>query len=128
VVLGPVPAFPLLAALPPGGNVPWWTPFLVAVPVLLGLLAAVLTTRRYPVPSYELGALRGLLAGAGGGLVAGLLAVLAGGSVGPGRMAEMGEVGTLVTDTLVSAAVAMGVGGLIGGVLATWWARRRAAR
>ena len=127
VVLGPVPAFPLLAALPPSGNVPWWTPFLVAVPVLLGVLAAVLTTRRYPVPGYELGALRGLLAGAGGGLVVGLLAVLAGGSVGPGRMAEVGEVGTLVTDTLVSAAVAMGVGGLIGGVLATWWARRRAA-
>jgi hypothetical protein len=128
VVLGPVPAFPLLAALPPSGNVPWWTPFLVAVPVLLGLLAAVLMTRRFPVPTYELGALRGLLAGVGGGLVLALLTLLAGGSVGPGRMAAVGEVGTLATDTVVSAAVATGVGGLIGGVLATWWARRRDAR
>lgn len=122
VVLGPVPAFPLLAALPDEGAAPSWTVLLAAVPVLAGALAAVLSVRRYPVPGYEVGALRGLLLGCLGGLAFGLLGALAGGSVGPGRMSE---VGALVVETAVAATVAMGVGGLLGGLAATWWQRRR---
>ena len=52
------------------------------------------------------------------------LVALAGGSAGPGRMAD---IGAPLLDTLVSATVAMGVGGLIAGVGATVWARRYAA-
>jgi hypothetical protein len=47
---------------------------------------------------------------------------LAGGAVGPGRMAH---VGASLSQTFVAATVAMGIGGLVGGLLATWWARRR---
>ncbi len=122
VVLGPVPAFPLLAALPDGGPTPWWELLLVGVPVLLAGLAAFLMVRRFPRPAYETGAVRGLVAGLGGGLMLAVLAGLAGGAAGPGRMADVGAVWP---DTLVAAAVAMGVGGLLGGVGATWWARRR---
>lgn len=121
VVLGPVPAFPLLAALPDDGATPAWTAVLVAAPVLLAAVATALMLRRYPVPVYEIGALRGLVAGVLGGVAFGLLAGLAGGSVGPGRMAD---VGALLGQNIVAAAVAMGVGGLVGGVAMTWRLRR----
>jgi hypothetical protein len=121
VVLGPVPSFPLLAALPDEGPAPGWTTALVAVPVLLAALAAGLMLRRYPVPGYETGALRGLGAGAFGGVLFALLTGLAGGSVGPGRMAD---VGALLGETVLAGAVAMGTGGLVGGVAMTWWLRR----
>ncbi len=122
VVLGPVPAFPLLAALPDDGAAPAWTVALVAVPVLMAALAALLMLRKFPVTQYDMGALRGLTAGLLGGLLFALLAQLAGGSVGPGRMAD---VGAALDRTTLAAAVAMGVGGLLGGVVMTWWLRRR---
>ena len=121
VVLGPVPAFPLLAALPDDGPTPEWLIVLVAVPVLIGAVAAASSMRRYPVPNYEVGALRGLVLGALGGSGFGLLAALAGGSVGPGRMSDIGAV---VAQTVLAAGVAMGVGGLVGGLATTWWVRR----
>lgn len=121
VVLGPVPAFPLLAALPDEGATPWWTAVLVALPVLLSATAAALMLRRHPVPQYELGAARGLAAGVVGAAGFTLLAGLAGGSAGPGRMAD---IGALLGQTALAAVVAMGVGGLVGGVAATWWLRR----
>jgi hypothetical protein len=36
-------------------------------------------------------------------------------------------VGAAVSETCVAAVVAMGVGGLVGGVAMTWWLRRRGA-
>ncbi len=125
VVLGPVPAFPLLAALPDDGVTPWWTTWLAALPVLLAVVAAVMTIRRYPVVQYELGALRGLSTGVLAGVVLGGLVALAGGSAGPGRMSQ---IGAPLAETLLAATVALGVGGLIGGVAGTWWARRRFRR
>jgi hypothetical protein len=122
VTLGPVPAFPLLAALPPEGTPPAWLDALVAAPVAAAVLATVLVLRRHPALTYDVGLLRGAGTGLlGGVLVTGLVA-LAGGAVGPGRMTD---VGAPLLDTLVSATVAMGVGGLFAGVAATWWARRR---
>ena len=125
VVLGPVPAFPLLAALPPAGRPPETVAALVAVPVLAGAIAAVLVVRRFPAYGLETGALRGLGSGAVGGLLVTALVTLAGGAVGPGRMTE---IGAAPLDTLVAATVAMGVGGLVAGVAATWWFRRRSGR
>jgi hypothetical protein len=121
VVLGPVPAFPLLAALPPSGPGPAWATGLIAVPVLLGALAAALAVRRHPDPGYETGAGRGLAAGVLGGVLLAVAVHLAGGAVGPGRMAD---VGAPFLDTLLKATVALGGGGLVGGLLATWRLRR----
>ena len=60
---------------------------------------------------------RRMLAGA----LFGLLAVLAGGAVGPGRMTD---VGPLAFSVLVHAITAFGIGGLLGGLAMTWWQRR----
>jgi len=122
VVLGPVPAFPLLAALPQQGPGPSWAAGMVAVPVLLGALAGALVVRRHPHPGYETGAGRGLAGGVLGGVVLSVLVHLAGGAVGPGRMAL---VGAPFLDVLLVATAALGGGGLLGGVLATWRLRRR---
>jgi hypothetical protein len=122
VTLGPVPAFPLLAALPHPGTPPAWLAGLVAAPVAAAVVGAVLMLRRHPVLSYEAGAGRGLGSGVVAGVLTTLLVALAGGGVGPGRMAH---VGAPLLDTLVSATVAMGVGGLVAGIAATVWARRR---
>ncbi|MGZ8737383.1 MAG: cell division protein PerM [Nocardioides sp.] len=121
VVLGPVPAFPLLAALPPVGPGPAWATALVGVPVLLAAVAGVLVVRRHPDPGLEVGAGRGLAAGVLGGVLVALLVHSAGGSVGPGRMAD---VGAPFAEVLLAASAALGIGGLIGGVAATWWLRR----
>jgi hypothetical protein len=122
VTLGPVPAFPLFAALPAGGPPPAWLSALVVAPVLASVVGVVLMLRRHPALTYGSGAARGLGAGAGSGLLVTAMVALAGGSVGPGRMAD---IGAPLLDTVVSATVAMGVGGLCAGVAATWWARRR---
>ncbi len=121
VVLGPVPAFPLLAALPRTGAGPAWATALVGVPALLAAQAAALVVRRHPDPGYETGALRGLASGVIGGVLVALAVHVAGGSVGPGRMAD---VGAPFLDVLAAATVALGVGGLVGGLTATWWQRR----
>jgi hypothetical protein len=121
VAVGPLPAFPLLAALPQPGPTPWWTVLLLAVPVLAAAAGAVGVLRRHPVTAYVAGAARGLAGSAGGGLLTALLVALAGGSVGPGRMAEVGAPGWAV---LGSALLAMSVGGLLAGLAMTWWTRR----
>jgi hypothetical protein len=121
VLLGPVPAFPLLAALPSSGTQPSWLGALVVAPVLASVVGVVLMLRRHPVLTYTSGALRGVGAGVLAGLLLTALVALAGGAVGPGRMAE---VGAPLLDTVVSATAAMGVGGLFAGIAATWWARR----
>lgn len=124
VAIGPVPMFPLLAALPDNGPTPPWTPFLVAVPVLVAGLAAYQSHRRYPTAEWDQGMLRGGVAGVLAGVGFALLASIAGGAVGPGRMAD---VGPLVGQVLVSGIVSFGIGGLLGGLLATWLLRRRVA-
>jgi hypothetical protein len=122
VAVGPVPMFPLLAALPDNGPTPAWTPCLVVVPVLCAAAAAVWAGRRHPNTAWDQGALRGGLAGVLTGVVFGLLALVAGGAVGPGRMADVGpEAGQVLVHGIVS----FGIGGLVGGLLVTWWSRRR---
>jgi hypothetical protein len=121
VTLGPVPAFPLLAALPTPGTQPAWLSALVAAPVLAAGLGVIVMLRRQPAMTYDSGVLRGLAAGVCGGLLLTALVLLAGGAVGPGRMSD---IGAPLLDTLVAATVAMGLGGLVVGVAGTWWARR----
>ncbi len=121
VVTGALPAFPLLAALPDSGPVPGWTVALVAVPPLAAAVGAALAQRRRPTVRWEEGALRGCAGGVLAGVLLGWLATLAGGAVGPGRMRL---VEPLVSDVLVHAITALGIGGLLGGLVMTWWQRR----
>lgn len=87
--LGPVPALPLLAALP-SGDVP--TGLLVAVllvPVGAGAVAGLLTHRRVAATPLR-AAGEAALAGPVAGLIVGALGWLSGGPVGGGRLVEVG--------------------------------------
>jgi Family of unknown function (DUF6350) len=125
VSIGPLPMFPLLAALPDNGPAPAWTPYLILLPPLVAALAAARSQWRNPTLRWEEGALRGCAGGVLAGLVLGLLAGIAGGAVGPGRMREIGPFGF---DVLVHAITAFGIGGLLGGLAMTWWQRRATRR
>ena len=124
VTLGPVPMFPLLAALPDEGPTPFWTPYVLALAPIVAVVAVVLVQRRQPTLRWEHGAVRGLAAGIVAAVVVTILSGLAGGAVGPGRMAD---VGPLAIDTLWHAVTSFGVGGLLAGTVMTWWQRRHAA-
>ncbi len=121
VTLGPVPAFPLLAALPGEGPTPEWAMGVLAVPVVVGAVGAVLAQRAYRVPAYDSAALRGFGCGFGGALISTLAISLAGGPMGTGRMAD---IGAPVWEVLVAAVMAMSMGGLVAGVVTAWWQRR----
>jgi hypothetical protein len=117
VTLGPLPAFPILAATPRSGGA-WWQEALVAAPLLAGAVAGVVTLRRAPTPSYLWLAGRAAAAGGVGGLLFGAACLLSTGAVGPGRMAEIGPdvvrvtavcgVAGLLTAPLVAVAVSWG--------------------
>jgi hypothetical protein len=91
VDLGGVPAVPLLAALPqePG---PGWAPLVLLVPVAAGVLAGVLAHRSGAVADDGWRPLAEVSAVAGGLVAAAVavLALLASGPGGPGRLAETG--------------------------------------
>jgi len=123
VSLGPVPAFPLLAALPDTGPTPAWTAYVVALPPLVAAVGAALAQRRSPTLRWEAGALRGCAGGVLAGVLLAALTAVAGGAVGPGRMTA---VGADAGQVLVHAVTAFGIGGLVGGLAMTWWQRRRA--
>ncbi|KAA1427253.1 cell division protein PerM [Nocardioides antri] len=123
VVLGPLPLFPLLAALPDSGPTPGWTGWLMATPVLVAFLASALAHRSRPAAAWDQAATRGCGSGLVAGLVLGLLTTLAGGAVGPGRMTEIGP---FAFDVLLHAVTAFGIGGLLGALAMTWWQRHGA--
>ncbi|MGZ4488558.1 MAG: cell division protein PerM [Nocardioides sp.] len=123
VVLGPMPMFPMLAALPDAGTSSWAV-WLMVLPPLTAAVAAAATQRRLPTLRWDEGAVRGGAGGVAAGVLFAALAALSGGAVGPGRMQD---VGPLVSDVLVHAVTAFGVGGLVGGLAMTAW-QRRAAR
>jgi hypothetical protein len=95
VQLGPIPAFPLLAALPDPGPLPVAALGLLAAPAAAGSTLAVVLLRRRagagaaplrPLEAAGHAAVAGLLAGA----LLGLLAGLSGGPVGGGRLSAVG--------------------------------------
>lgn len=124
VSLGPVPAFPVLTALPDNGPTAPWTVSLLALPVVVAVLASAHPGRVAPAPRrWDLGALRGCVGGVLAGIAFGALAWVSGGSAGPGRMRE---VSPYAFDVLVHAIATFGIGGLVGGLLLTWRVRRLA--
>jgi hypothetical protein len=122
--LGPLPMFPMLAALPTGtGGVPAWVSvWVLALPYLAGIVGGVLVARAAPTPAAEIAPLWGFGCGAATGCVLGVLAAFSGGPLGSGRLAAVGPSGwqaavVAVLEVGVSAAVATG--------LANWLRVRR---
>lgn len=125
VVLGPLPTFPVVAALPDPGQAPWWAGLLVAVPPLLAGIGAALAVRSAPCNGYVAAGLRGLASGASAALALTLLVLLAGGPIGPGRMAD---VGAAAGPVLLTGLVGLGLAGTLGGLLTAWWQARAGSR
>jgi len=121
VVLGPLPTFPMLAALPDEGQTPGWTPWLILLPLVVAFVAVVLCQRSWPTNRYDEGALRGCVGGVCAGIGFGVLAWLAGGAVGPGRMSDIAP---FASEAMLHAVTSFGIGGLLGGLAITWWQRR----
>ncbi len=121
VVLGPLPSFPMLAALPDDGPTAGWTPWLIALAPLVAFVGVLLVQRRTPTARYDEGASRGCAGGVVAGLGFGFLAALSGGAVGPDRMAD---VGPFAFEAMLHAVTSFGIGGLLGGLAMTWWQRR----
>lgn len=116
-----LPAFPLLAALPADGAPAGWVGALTGLPAVAGALGAVLAHRVRPTADWVRGPLRGLAGGVLAGAALGVSTALAGGAVGPGRMADVGAPALAVALT---AAAAMGLGGVLAGSAMTWRTRR----
>ena len=94
--LGPLPVFPMLAALPAGtrsAGPAWLSVLILATPYLAGVFAGIVTVRITPTPVIEAAALWGFAAGAATGAVAGLAAAFSGGPLGDGRLAAVGPSG-----------------------------------
>ena len=81
------------------------------VPPFVAAYAAARAHRLYPTTRWEEAAVRGCAGGILAGLVVGGLGALAGGSVGPGRMQDVGPFAAQVT---LHAVVALGLGALAG--------------
>jgi hypothetical protein len=129
-VLGPLPALPVLGALPQPGPQPHWMTTLVLVPVLAGVVAgaAAVRTRPHALPMELTADCAGLAAVAGAGFL--LLAWLSGGPAGPGRLDVIGPVPwlagiALAGECLAGALLAVAVG-LAWRAVARRWAGRRA--
>ncbi len=118
VRLGQMPDFPVLAALPANTGHTWWQVVLVLLPVVAGCVGGLVALRRDPVFALDQAALRGAASGVLGGVGFAALTWLASGSVGPGRMQDVGP------DVLPVAAVcglAFLVGGAVAAGAARWW-------
>lgn len=115
VALGPVPAFPLLGALPGSGPAPAVSLWALLTPVVAGFVVGALVARR---PTGSGGRMAGLagLAGVVAGVLLGFVSWLAAGSVGAVRLTDLGpaalQVGAVagLEVGIVAAAAAWEVG------------------
>jgi hypothetical protein len=124
--LGPLPVFPMLAALPSGARSAgpaWVTVLVLATPYLAGVFAGIVTVRITPTPMIEAAALWGFAAGAATGAMAGLAAAFSGGPLGDGRLAAVGPSGWQVG---LVAMLEIGVTAALTAASATWLLFRRA--
>lgn len=126
VALGPLPMFPLLAAVPAGAHevVPGWVSATVlATPYLAGAFAGLLLVRAAPaVTSLEIMPLWGFVCGVATGCVTGGLAAFAGGPLGSGRLVAVGPSGW---QAGVVAALQVGVAAAVVAGAANWMRLRR---
>lgn len=119
-VLGRLPAFPMLAALPPGvhsGTAPWVAALVFALPYLAGCAGGLLLIRLAPTPSLEAAPLWGLACGGITGTLLGVAAAFSGGPLGSGRLSAVGPSAWQVG---VTAALEVGVTAAVTAGLANW--------
>jgi len=124
-VLGPMPAFPLLAALPTGshGSGPGWLAVLMlAAPYLAGIVAGVLVARLSPASVLDSAPIRGFCCGILTGGLLGVAAAFAGGPLGDGRMAA---VGPSAWQVALVASLEVGIAAAIAAGAVNWWRVRR---
>ncbi len=120
-VLGPLPAFPLLAALPTGPHGPdpaWLAGVLLAIPYLAGAIGGLLVVRLAPQATVDAAAIRGFCSGAAGGAVLGALAAFSGGPLGDGRLSAVGPSGWQVATV---ATLELGIAAALSAAAASWW-------
>ncbi len=119
VSLGPVPALPLLAALPDTQAVPLLAFASQAVPALAGLVTGTALGRRMgPDDGGTVSAgLWGILAGVLLGVASGLAVAAAGGSLGDGALAD---VGAPPLATGLAVAVQAGLAAAVAAAVARW--------
>jgi hypothetical protein len=115
VDVGNLPALPLLAAVPSDGGTPTYFLVLTAiVPLLAGAVAGLVVARRgLATPEsdalgWDAFALRGAMAALLASVALLILMLLAGGSAGPGRMADFGISAALPAAGLLGAGMAIG--------------------
>lgn len=89
-ILGPMPAVPLLGAVPAPGPMSWWAGLALLVPVLCGVLAGWWLHRRRRDACRRQRIVDAVSAAAAAGVALTVLAWLAGGPGGPGRLADLG--------------------------------------
>jgi hypothetical protein len=126
--LGPVPLFPMLAALPSGArsaDPAWVLVVVLAVPYLAGVFGGIVTVRIAPTATIEAAPLYGFAAGAAAGGLAGVAAAFAGGPLGDGRLAAVGPSGWQVG---LVAMLEIGVTAALTAAAANWLILRRATR
>jgi hypothetical protein len=124
-VLGPMPAFPLLAALPAGahGSGPGWLGVvMLSMPYLAGAVAGLLVVRQAPTAVLESAPMRGFCCGLLTGFVLGIGSAFAGGPLGDGRMAAVGPSPWQVTAV---ASLEVGIAAAVTAGLVNWWYVRR---
>lgn len=122
VTLAPVPALPLLAALPDTQAVPLLGFASQAIPALAGLVAGATVGRRFRRDDggSVVAGLVGLLAGVLLGAASGLLAFTAGGSLGDGALST---VGAPPLATALAVAGQAGVTAAVAAAVTRWRAR-----
>jgi hypothetical protein len=122
--LGPLPVFPMLAALPGGsGPVSGGASIIVlALPYLAGALGGILLARAAPTPAVELAPLWGFACGVVTGCVTGVLAAFSGGPLGSGRLAAVGPSGW---QAALVATLEVGVAAAVAAGLTNWIRLRR---
>ena len=123
-VLGPLPAFPLLAALPTdsrGSGPGLLVAAMLAVPYLAGAVGGLLIVRLVPQATIDGAAIRGFCGGALCGLVLGVVAAFAGGPLGNGRLSAVGPSAWQVAAV---GALEVGIAAAVSAGAARWWSGR----
>ena len=118
--VGPLPAFPMLAALPIGTHSavpPFLSMAVLVVPYLAGAFAGLLVARAAPMLAPEAAPIWGFASGTLAGFTLGAAAVFAGGPLGNGRLAAVGPSGWQVG---VVASLEVGVAAAVSAGVANW--------
>ncbi|SDD79678.1 cell division protein PerM [Auraticoccus monumenti] len=123
--LGLLPGFPVLAALPAEGVGDWGRALWLLSGVLAGGVAAFVLMGRRPPVRADVSSLAGGLAGVAGGLLVTAVAATSRGSLGTGRLVDLGP---RMPELAVMAITVMGLAGLVAGLVAWLVARVRGRR